>query len=83
MTDADWFLGIAAFFMIGAAIFAHFERRGRVEGPIHTLSRAVWDLFEAFPLAIIIGVFNLGGFIYGLLVHFFWHWCPPGVIGVG
>lgn len=39
-----------------------------------TLSRSVWDLDLAWPLS---GPL-LGGLFLGLLVHFYWHWNPPG-----
>ena len=37
-----------------------------------TLSRAVWTLNNAWPMTSTLIGFILGG----LLVHFFWHWCP-------
>jgi hypothetical protein len=83
MTDIHWFIAFAIWMSAGIAVFGFFEARGRVDGPVHTLSRAVWDLFQAFPLAVLIFVFNLGGLIYGLMVHFFWHWSPPGSVSQG
>jgi hypothetical protein len=39
-----------------------------------TLSRFVWELTLAWPLLPWIG----GGLAWGLAVHFWWHWSPPG-----
>ncbi len=39
-----------------------------------TLSRSVWDLDLAWPLS---GPL-IGGLFLSLLVHFYWHWNPPG-----
>lgn len=39
-----------------------------------TLSRSVWDLEVAWPLSAAL----LGGLFLSLLVHFYWHWNPPG-----
>lgn len=54
--------------------FAHPERQ-------NTLSRAIYNIGESWPLSI----FIMGMFAGGLAVHFFWHWCPalmpPGVGG--
>jgi hypothetical protein len=37
-----------------------------------TLSRMVWNGQQVFPLLEALMAFVVGG----LLVHFFWHWCP-------
>lgn len=39
-----------------------------------TLSRSVWDLDLAWPLS---GPL-IGGLFLSLLVHFYWHFNPPG-----
>jgi hypothetical protein len=39
-----------------------------------TLSAAVWDISQAWPLIIWIA----GALAGGLAVHFWWHWSPPG-----
>jgi hypothetical protein len=44
-----------------------------------TLSFEVYSLGKNFPLAIAL----LGLLLGGLLVHFFWHWCPPGSQSMG
>ena len=58
--------------------FVYFEWKAVKKGT-PTLSRSVWDLFRVFPLS---GV-ALGMLFGGLLVHFFWHWCPPGSVSNG
>lgn len=69
-----WWLGIA----LAAAYFIVFERRGFL-GKNVTLSRFVFDLQKSSAF---VGIL-IGAFIAGLLVHFFWHWCPDGGLGVG
>ena len=48
-----------------------------------TLSRFVHDIQQAFPLFGFLIGFVMGALIFGLSVHFFWHWCPDIGVGVG
>lgn len=44
-----------------------------------TLSRYTWDLSKAWP-----PFPALFGMIFGgLIVHFWWHWCPVGTVSLG
>lgn len=84
MTDAGWFIGIAIWLLVGWALFAFYERRAfKKGGKLHSLSRAVYDLGEKWPLSILIFGLLIGLFTGGLGVHFYWHWCPPGSISTG
>lgn len=76
---AAWsLLAIGSFIALEAFAFKHPDRQ-------NTLSRAVYLLGSKFPLSILIFGFVLGALIFGLGVHFFWHWCPnlmpPGAGG--
>jgi hypothetical protein len=67
-------LAIAAFAFFEARAFRHPDRQ-------NTLSRAIWELGQKWPLSI----WLMGVFAGGLAVHFFWNWnpacMPPGVGG--
>ena len=73
-TTWPWWLGIT----LAIAYFAIFERRGFL-GRNVTLSKFVFDLEKKSAFVGIV----MGIFIGGLLVHFFWHWCPDLNAGVG
>ena len=62
---AWWLLIFASFAALEGAAFAHPTR-------MNTLSRTMSLLGAKFPLSI--GL--IGMFVGGLLVHFFWHFCP-------
>jgi hypothetical protein len=77
---AKWHLIWAVWFLIillaTAGTFVALEAMSWTGGV--TLSRSVYDLTSAFPLAIwFAGVF-VGSLTTGLAVHFWWHWSPPG-----
>lgn len=87
---SDWFiwpLGISIWLAIGWAGFAWretlgIEHKGSAAGHI-TLSYWTYRVTQAWPPAIfLIGLF-VGMFWGGLMVHFWWHWCPAGSISVG
>jgi hypothetical protein len=76
--NAPW-VALAAAWLLG---FVYFEWRAlRHPDRYNTLSRAIYDLGSKFPLSI----FLLGFVAGGLVVHFYWHWCPdlmpPGTGG--
>jgi hypothetical protein len=39
-----------------------------------TLSRYTWEVYLAWPPIAVV----YGAVFFGLAVHFFWHWSPPG-----
>jgi len=44
-----------------------------------TLSRMIYETNNAWPFfSTLVGIV-----VGGLLVHFFWHWCPGGGVGAG
>ncbi len=74
--NAPWIFGTLA----AICFFAVFEGLAfRWPQRYNTLSRAIYNISAKWPLSI----FLMGMFCGGLAVHFFWHWCPPGSIGVG
>lgn len=48
-----------------------------------TLSRWVHDIQKTWPLFGFLIGFVLGALIFGLAVHFFWHWCPDLTSQIG
>ena len=48
-----------------------------------TLSRFVHDIQQTWPLFGFLVGFLMGAIIFGLAVHFFWHWCPDIGAGIG
>jgi hypothetical protein len=72
MTWEWWvWLGLIAitFGLLESRAFRHPDRQW-------TLSRTVATAGAKWPLSI--GLWGM--FFGGLLVHFFWHFCPPGVM---
>jgi uncharacterized integral membrane protein len=67
--DWPWIVGGLVFLVF----FAIFEYRGLAHWQRqHSLSRFVWIIGQKWPLSI-----ALWGLVFGgLLVHFFWNWCP-------
>ena len=59
-----WFLVCIGLFAAGEGYALQYRKK--------TLSRFIWDGFVAWPLTAAV----LGMLFGGLLVHFFWHWCP-------
>ena len=67
--NIPWIIGL--FFAI--AFFAFFEARAfKHPDRQNTLSRFIADIGAKWPLSI--GI--CGAFGGGLMVHFFWHFCP-------
>lgn len=86
MSIFGWLTGIAVWIVLGLAAFAIFEARGfrhEDRAGVYTLSFALYTLGKKFPLSIFASGFVLGAFIFGLAVHFNWHWCPEGAASVG
>lgn len=83
-----WPLGIACWLALGFFEFGVIETRalrdktGDSDGH-PTLSYFVYYITTKFPLAAILGAFVTGGVMWGLAVHFWWHWCPPGSTSTG
>ncbi len=74
--DLPWIVGTLA----AIAYFAYFEYRAlRHPDRENTLSHWIYTLGSTWPLSI----FLMGGFCFGLAVHFFWHWCPAGSFSAG
>lgn len=74
--DLPWIIGAIA----AMVYFAVFETLGFIwPARFNTLSHAVYTIGAHWSLSI----FLMGGFSFGLAVHFFWHWCPPGSISTG
>lgn len=71
-----WLLGLA-----GAILFFVLVERFACRHPErqNTLSHAIYQLGQSFPLSILI----MGMLAGGIAVHLFWHWCPDGGIGIG
>ena len=74
MQDLYWWvwaaIAITAFVVGEAYAFKHPQ--------MDTLSRWIWHITRWQPL-----IFIFGQFTGGLAVHFWWHWCPAGGMGVG
>jgi len=66
-------------FVLCVVSFGVLEGLAIRSGRFATLSRTVWNMQRAFPLTSVLLALVLGG----LLVHFFWHWCPPGSMSQG
>jgi hypothetical protein len=60
-----WLLAIGLFAVFERYAFDHPDR-------CNTLSRFMWSLGQKWPLSIAL----LGMLFGGLLVHFYWNWCP-------
>jgi len=68
-----WFpLAVGSFALIEGFALKHPDRQW-------TLSRTIATVGARFPLSIAM----LSGLFCGLLVHFYWHFCPPGTITGG
>lgn len=82
-----WPIGIVLWVGLGFVEFGVVEKRGlksRQGDTTHpTLSFFIFYITTKFPLAAILGAFVTGGIMWGLAVHFWWHWCPPGSISAG
>lgn len=81
-----WPIGIAIWFALGWSAFAWFESRALAHGARKdqiTLSMFCYTVGSKFPLSILLAGLVIGGFVVGLGVHFFWHWCPPGSVSAG
>lgn len=72
----DWLWVL--WFAVTIGLFAVFETAA-IRNRQTTLSRFIWNGFLAWPLTAAL----LGMLFGGLLVHFFWHWCPPGSVSSG
>lgn len=83
-----WPAGISLWLLLGWATFAYFEYKGMenkhesVVGYM-TLSYFTWRVTQAFPPAIFLMGLGIGLFWGGLMVHFWWHWCPAGSVSIG
>lgn len=74
--NTPWWIGSA----MAIFFFAYFEARAfRHPERQNTLSRWIYQIGQTWPLSI----FLMGGFTFGLAVHFFWHWCPDMAQSVG
>ncbi len=80
-----WPLGIAFWLLLGFFEFGVLEARALKSSDARkpTLSYFVYYVTSKFPLAAILGAFVTGGVMWGLAVHFWWHWCPPGSLTGG
>lgn len=80
-----WPIGIILWLALGWAEFGIIEDRAlhAADPKKPTLSFFVYYVTSKFPLAAILGAFVTGGIIWGLAVHFWWHYCPPGSISAG
>jgi hypothetical protein len=69
-----WGFAIVSFGVLETYAFKYPQRSD-------TLSRFMWKIGQSWPLSIAL----LGALFGGLLVHFYWNWCPalmpPGVGG--
>lgn len=81
-----WPLGLSIWLAIGWAAFAYFEAKGlrhdSTAGYI-TLSYFVYRVTSAWPPSIFLLGNGVGLFWGGLMVHFWWHWCPVGSTSIG
>lgn len=74
--NTPWIIGL----MLAIAFFAYFEKRSfDYPNSQNTLSRAIYNLGQSWPLSIWI----MGMFAGGLAVHFFWHWDPTCISSAG
>lgn len=74
--DMPWIVGT----VLAIIYFGAFEVLGFLKpDKFNTLSHAVYTLGAHWSLAI----FIMGGFSFGLAVHFFWDWCPAGSVSTG
>lgn len=80
-----WPIGIACWIGLGFAEFGVLERNALKSSDANkpTLSYFIFYVTSKFPLAAIIGAFITGGIMWGLAVHFWWHFCPPGSLSAG
>lgn len=80
-----WPIGIALWLVVGFAEFGVIERKALASKDANqpTLSYFVFYVTSKFPLAAILGAFVTGGIMWGLAVHFWWHYCPPGSLSAG
>lgn len=76
-----WSLWIGIQLALAAVSFAILETLSWNNGT--TLSRFIWDLSRDWPLLIFIIGHLSGGLTWGLAVHFWWHWSPPGSVSKG
>lgn len=80
-----WPVGIALWLALGFSEFGVLEARALKSKDANkpTLSYFVYYITSKFPLAAILGAFVTGGIMWGLAVHFWWHYCPAGSISGG
>lgn len=80
-----WPIGIALWLALGFFEFGVIEKNALASSDPKkpTLSFFIFYVTSKFPLAAIIGAFVTGGVMWGLAVHFWWHFCPPGSISGG
>lgn len=68
-----WYEIWSAWLLLIVASFGILEGTAIATGGM-TLSLYTWNLTLAWPLFPVI----YGAVFFGLAVHFFWHWMPPG-----
>jgi hypothetical protein len=74
--NTPWIIGL----ILAVAFFAYFEKRAfDFPNSQNTLSRAIYNIGQSWPLSIWI----MGLFAGSLATHFFWHFCPPGSLSTG
>jgi hypothetical protein len=81
-----WPVGIALWLVLGFSEFGVIEAKAlsaKAGNNQITLSYYIFYVTSKFPLAAIIGAFVTGGIMWGLAVHFWWHYCPPGSLSAG
>ena len=74
--NTPWIIGL----VLAIAFFAYFEKRAfDFPKSQNTLSRAIYNLGQSWPLSI----WLMGMFAGALATHLFWHYCPAGSISTG
>jgi len=74
--NTPWLIGL----LLAIGFFAYFEKRAfDFPKAQNTLSRAIYNLGQSWPLSI----WLMGMFAGGLAVHFFWHWDPNCISSAG
>ena len=71
-----WVLWLTVIPTLAIITFAVPETLAMLDEDGLTLSQFVYTLFSSNLLLLFVVSFNGGGLIYGLAVHFFWHWVP-------